>query len=202
MKGQTMKKTILAAAFIAFLGSAGVSWGADYQKGVAAAASGDYATALREFKPLAKQGYADAQFNLGVMYDNGYGVPQNYNTAVKWYQLAAKQGYADAQFNLGLMYDKGQGVPQDYKTAVKWIRLAAKQGYARAQFNLGVMYDSGRGVIQDVVYSHMWANLAAANGIKESGAFSDAIAKKMTPAQIAEAQKLARECERKKYKGC
>ena len=82
------------------LGSAGVSWGGDFQKGLTAAQSGDYATALREWKPLAVQGDASAQSNLGLMYRNGKGVPQDYKTAVKWYTLAAEQGDAYAQTNL------------------------------------------------------------------------------------------------------
>ena len=70
------------------------AFSADFQKGVTAAQSGDYATALRELTPLAKQGDADAQYNLGLMYRNGQGVPQDYKTAVKWYRLAAEQGDA------------------------------------------------------------------------------------------------------------
>ncbi|PHS09962.1 MAG: hypothetical protein COA89_01515, partial [Acidithiobacillus sp.] len=89
------------------LGSVGTSWGADFQKGVAAYDSGDFATALREWRPLAEKGDADAQFNLGVMYSKGQGVPQDYKTAVKWYTLAAEQGVASAQTNLGHIYDKG-----------------------------------------------------------------------------------------------
>src|SRR5450759_670251 len=77
----------------------------------AAYALGDYATALRLLRPLAEQGNAHAQFNLGFMYDEGLG---NYAEAVKWYRLAADQGDAHAQSNLGLLYTKGQGVPQDY----------------------------------------------------------------------------------------
>jgi TPR repeat protein len=121
------------------LGSTGTSWGADFQKGFAAAQSGDFATALREWRPLAEQGHADAQYNLGVMYDEGRGVLQDDKTAVKWYTLAAEQGQAHAQFNLGLMYYNGEGVPQDYKTGVKWYTLAAGQGLRNAQFSLGVM---------------------------------------------------------------
>ncbi len=64
----------------------------------------DYKTAVKWYRLAAEQGYADAQFNMGVMYSKGKGVPQDYKTAVKWYKLAAEQGYADAQFNLGLMY--------------------------------------------------------------------------------------------------
>ena len=69
---------------------------------------------------------AGAQFNLGVMYDNGEGVPQDYVEAMKWYHKAAEQGHAGAQFNLGLMYANGNGVPQDYAKAAKWFRLGAE----------------------------------------------------------------------------
>ena len=99
----------------------------------------DYATALRLLRQLADQGDAWAQFNLGVMYVNGRGVPKDAVQAVKWYRLAADQGDATAQSNLGVMYASGQGVPKDYAQAVKWYRLAADQGDARAQFNLGLM---------------------------------------------------------------
>ena len=78
---------------------------ADFQKGLDAAKRGDYATALREWEPLAEQGHAAAQTLLGVMYENGKGVPQDYAMAVKWYTLAAEQGHADAQYGLGGMYD-------------------------------------------------------------------------------------------------
>ena len=91
--------------------------------GLDAINKGDYATALNEWKPLAKQGNADVQFLLGLMYVEGKGVPQNYETALKWYTLAANQGNADAQHNLGVMYYDGEGVPQDYKTAIKWYIL-------------------------------------------------------------------------------
>ena len=91
-----MKKltATLCLTLAVLLGSAGVSFSADFQKGVTAYNSGDFATALREWKPLAEQGNAYAQNNLGLMYDNGQGVLQDYKTAVKWYRLAAKQGYA------------------------------------------------------------------------------------------------------------
>jgi TPR repeat protein len=121
---------------------------------------------------------------------------------VKWYKLAAKLGNANAQYNLGLMYRKGLGVPQDNMTAVKWYRLAAEQGYAIAQYNLGTMYGLGQGVIQDNVYAHMWLNIAASSGNKSAVTNRDIVAGKMTPARIEDAQKLARECVRKKYKGC
>ena len=132
------------------------------------------------------------------MYELGRGVPQDDAEAVKWYRKATEQGHAEAQYILGVMYAEGrQGVPQDYAEAVKWWRKAALQGYALAQFLLGLMYAEGLGVSQDYVLAHKWINLFAARG-GEAGdtAFRDfvaSIASKMTPAQIAEAQRLARE---------
>ena len=148
------------------LGSSGVCWSADFQKGLDAAERGDYATALKEWTPLAEQGNAIAQFNLGVMYDEGIGVPQDYNTAVKWVTLAAEQGNADAQYNLGLMYGNRGGVPQDY------------------------------------VRAHMWFNLSASQGGEDATQSRDIVEKRMTPADISAAQKLARECAAKNYKNC
>ena len=78
-----------------------------------------------------------AQCNLGLMYYNGNGLPQDYKEAVKWYTKAAEQGYADAQFNLALMYDNGQGVPKDYKEAVKWYTKSAEQGGGTLSTTLG-----------------------------------------------------------------
>ena len=86
--------------------SVGASWSADFQKGLTTYDIGDYATALREWKPLAEQGYYNAQNNLGVMYDSGRGVPQDYKTAVKWYRLAAEQGNTGDQS--GLRYARAQ----------------------------------------------------------------------------------------------
>jgi hypothetical protein len=138
---------------------------------------------------------------LGNQYFVGRGVPQDDKTAVKWYTLAAEQGNANAQSNLGWLYYTGRGVLQHYKTALKWTTLGAEQGNANAQKNLGVMYGL-QGVLQDYVYAHMWANIAASNGSENGGEVRDLVAKKMTPAQIEKAQDLARECVRKKYKGC
>src|SRR5512143_870522 len=90
---------------------------------------GDYKTAYRLIKPLAEQGLPMAQYNLGIMYYNGQGVPQDYPEAVKWFRKAADQGDADAQFILGVIYTLGQGVPQGYAEALKWFRKAADQGH-------------------------------------------------------------------------
>ena len=182
--------------------SSNVVLSADFQKGLTAAFNGDYATALREWKPLAEQGNADAQYNLGFMYDKGRGVPQDYKTAVKWYKLSAEQGDADAQTNLGFIYEKGLSVPQDYKVAVKWYRLSAEQGNADAQYNLGLMYGTGLGVTQDNIYAHMWWSIAELSGNKNASENRTIVAKKMSSFQIKTALKLVRECVSKKYKGC
>ena len=86
---------------------------------------GDYTQAARLFRPLAEQGIASAQFNLGVMYANGQGLPQDYQAALKWYRRAAEQGDASAQNNLGLMYEKGRGVRRDFIRAHMWFNVAA-----------------------------------------------------------------------------
>ena len=92
--------------------------------GDAAYNQGDYGAALREWRPLAEQGDAGAQLNMGFMYSNGYGVPQDHKEAIKWYRRAAEQGNNRAQYNLGLMYDAGYGVPQDYVQAHMWYNIA------------------------------------------------------------------------------
>ncbi len=99
------------------------------------------------------------------------------------------------------MYANGQGVLQDYEEAVRWFRKAAEQGNAVAQNNLGVMYAAGRGVPQDYVQAHMWFNLAAARGSEAAGGIRDTLATQMTPAQLAKAQRLAREWREKHPSG-
>src|SRR5512139_2203903 len=98
---------------------------------------GDYKTAYRLFRKMAAQGDAKAKGNLGVMYEQGQGVPQNYAEAVKWYREAAEQGDPVAQYNLGNMYRHGNGVRVDYNEAANWYRRAAEQGLESAQLNFG-----------------------------------------------------------------
>ena len=188
-----MRKLIGLLIVSALLSLSGPVIAGPFEDGVAAYERQDYVTALRLWRPLADQGYAAAQYGLGFMYRNGQGVPQDYAEAMKWFRKAADQGDSAAQYNLGVMYANGEGVPQDYAEALKWYRKAADQGHARAQHNLGVMYRDGQGVPQDYVRAHMWFNLAATKGDKDAVKNRDIAAAKMTPAQIAEAQKLARE---------
>ena len=160
-------KTLIIIPVLLFTLILGVpSYSADFNKGLTAAQNGDFATALREWKPL------------------------------------AEEGNANAQFNLGLMYKKGWGVTQDDKEAVRWYTLAAEQEHAKAQYNLGVMYALGEGVIKDYVYANMWGNIASMNGNDKGETLRGYVAEKMTSSQIEEAQRLARECIKKNYKGC
>ena len=114
----------------------------------------------------------------------------------------AEQGSAWAQFNLGGMYEGDWGVPQDYAEAAKWYRKAAEQGNEWAQTSLGGMYYNGAGVEQDYVSAYVWWNIAAANGHEEVSTNKDLLIKRMTPEQIAEAQRLSRECVDSNYRNC
>jgi TPR repeat protein len=154
----------------------------------------DEAEAVRWYRKAAEQGNADAEMWLGAMYVDGRaGLAQDYAEAVKWYRRAAEQGNANAEMWLGVMYDAGlSGLAQDHAEAVKWYRRAAEQGNANAQATLGFRYERGQGVPLDYVLADMWLSLAAAKGYQCADK-CDALAAKMTPAQIAEAQRLARE---------
>ncbi len=160
-------RKMFATLFVAismFFGSLNGVFGDNFKKAKEAIKRGDYQTAFTYLKPLAELGIADAQYNLGVMYARGEGVPQHYKMAVKWYTKAAKQGYTKAHLNLGIMYARGEGVPQDYKMAVKWLNKAAEQGDAKGQYNLGVMYGKGNGVPQDYKLAMKWYAKAAEQG--------------------------------------
>jgi uncharacterized protein len=104
---------------------------------------------LQRLQTQAAQGDAQAQTNLGLLYAEGRGVPQDYMMARQWWEKAAAQGFASAQYNLGLLYADGQGVPQDYMMARQWWEKAAAQGFARAQTSLGMLYHNGLGVPRD-----------------------------------------------------
>ena len=131
---KTKPLTFLLALTFLFLFSGSV-FGDDFQDGVDAYQKQDYKTAYKFWLPLAEQGNATAQNNLGWMYSHGQGVPQDYKEAVKWYRLSADQGYAEAQYNLGWMYSKGRGVPQDYVSAHMWWNLSGSNGYEDAVEN-------------------------------------------------------------------
>ena len=166
---------------------------ADFNAGEKAYRGGDYATALREWQPLAEQGHVVAQYQLGLLYATGQGVTKDDAKARQWYEKAAIQGHTEAQVNLGVLLMYARGGQQDYKMAVYYLRRAANQGNDLAQRRLGQMHERGEGVQQDSIKAYMWYSLGAAKGGEAGARLRDALAKKMDPEQIAEAQKLARE---------
>ncbi len=172
-------KRILAALLLLTL--AAPAWGQDFEKGMQAYQRGEQARQRWDFAAAVR----------------------NYAAALRELRPLADQGDAESQYMLGEMYGNGQGLPKDFSEAVKWYRKAAEQGNANAQNNLGGMYGNGQGVTQDYVQAHMWYNLAVSKsppGEDRDKAVKnrDLLAKMMTPAQISEAQKLAREWKPKK----
>jgi hypothetical protein len=188
----------MIGVFVAVLFSASSAFAGALEDAIAAYDQKDYATALRLVRPLAEQGDPKAQGVLGDMYWRGEGVPQDYAEAVAWFRKAAQQGDDTAQFALGNIYEHKPGdqhgrPPQDYAEAAKWYGKAAQQGNVFGQLSLAWMYEEGRGVPQDYVLAHMWLNLATAHGATDAAKFRDELAAKMTPEQVADAQRLARE---------
>ena len=182
---------VVLGLMMAVAGAAGTAGTADFQKGLDAYEAGDYATTLREWRPLAEQGDATTQYNLGLMYANGLGVAQDDREAVKWHRLAAEKGLAAAQVSLGVMYDDGRGVPQDHREAVKWYRMAAEKGLARAQYNLGVKYWNGEGVPESDYEAYIWSSLAVAGGSEKAKKLRKDAENRLSRADLAAAQKQA-----------
>ena len=152
-----------------------------------------YTKLIQELRPLAEQGDSAAQFKLALLFYNGHGVARDYIQALEWFKKAALQGHPLAQFNAGYMYEKGEGTPQDYVDAAKYYRESAERGNQLAQYNLGEMYEKGQGVPQDEVQALMWYNLAAIRGESKAKTARERVTIWMSPAQITEAQRLARE---------
>jgi TPR repeat protein len=153
----------------------------------------NHAEAAKWWRLAADQGHTFAQYNLGTLYDEGKGVPQNKAEALKLYRLAAERGNDGAQFSVGLLYFAGVAVPENRIEAAKWWRRAADQGHIGAQAYLGLSYATGLGVPQDNIHAYMWLSVAAARGDQDAISNRNRVARQMTSAQIAEAQKLARE---------
>ena len=165
----------------------------------AAYQKGDYEAVLRLGHPLAAEGDARAQSILGLLHYRGRGVPQDLDEAVRWFRQAGDQGDATAQFYLGVMHSEGRGVPQNYAEAARWYRLAAESGDAPAQYNLALSIAKGEVGAADNVSAFFWFNLAAsrfpnADPRRSAAATNrDLMASKMTPDQLAAAQRWARD---------
>jgi TPR repeat protein len=173
----------------------------DFRKGVEAYDAGDYQTALTEWRPLAEQGNAEAQYRLGSMYAFGEGVPQDNDKSSDWYRDSAYGGFAAAQTLWGnVLYIRGM-----YDEALRLRRLAIQQGETGPHYSMALHYEYGKGVLQDYKMAYMWFNIAEAtnwSGQPLPAMGRNAMALKLTNADISKAQEMARECMSSNYQNC
>jgi TPR repeat protein len=139
-----------------------------FDAGIAAKDRGHFATAIRAWLPLAEAGSAEAQNNLGHMYEEGLGVSQNYQTAMSWYRKAAEQDLPQAQHNVGLLYYNGYGVQTNPREAVRWFRQSADQGLDASEYMMGLAYYEGEGVELDYREARKWFTMGAKKGYADS----------------------------------
>ncbi len=184
------KRHVSSLAIAALLLLCSAAWG-DFAAGQHAYDSGDYAAALAEWQPLADGGDANAQFGLGLMYANGFGVPLDDDQALKWYGLAADQDHGEAQCNLAVMYSNGWGVPQSDADAIKWYELAAGNGVTAAQISLADLYLMGFAVPASKTQAYKWLTIAVEHGDLDAGYKRDELVLGMTAEEMAEAEGLA-----------
>ncbi len=154
--------TVLVASTLSFSAETTV------EPGVRALERGHYSTAMRSWLPLAREGLAEAQNNVGLMYERGLGVTQNYPDAMNWYRQAADQGLAEANLNLGLLYYSGYGTQVNDREAFRRFRAAAAEKLAEAQYMLGLMHYAGRGTAQSFIEAYRGFLDAAKQGYPEA----------------------------------
>lgn len=164
---------------------------AEANLGVMLSTRGKYAEAATWYKHAADMGIATAAYNLGTLYYNGQGFPQDYARALHWFEEAARRNDPYAEFQLGMMYGNGKGVDVDTEAELRWYNKAAGQGLPAAQYNLAVMYHNAEGVPQDDVKAYAWLLLAQRGGEDVAEAKS-VITDGMTPEQMRAAEALSR----------
>jgi hypothetical protein len=158
----------------------------------------DPARAVAACRRLSEHGDIIAEYNLGLMYLAGQGVPLDYSQAARWFRKAASRGDAPAQYNLGHIYQQGQGVKRDAVEAAMWYRKSAEQGYVYAQNALGFMYGAGDGIPANQVEAYLWLSLAAAAGDDDAAAYRDVLETDMAPGLIAKARRMVNAWKPKK----
>ncbi|MDQ9091706.1 tetratricopeptide repeat protein [Pseudoalteromonas haloplanktis] len=136
---------------------------AGLEEGILAANEGQFEEALKEFRYLADKGYAPGIYELGQLYEGGFGVTRDYHKAAELYQQGVKKQHVDSMFALAVLYQEGKGVKLDKQMSVKLFKQAAEKNMPAAQFNLGVMYANGDGVAQDYKEAMRWYEKAAGN---------------------------------------
>jgi len=156
-----MHTKILALVFLLLNSVTLLSQANDLESGIYELNRGEFNAAIEQFRPLVVEGYAPAQYQMAVIYQQGYGVPKNGMKALELFKLSAAQNYSDAQFELALIYSEGALVNQDLKKAFELTYKAAKKSLASAQFNLAVMYANGTGTKQDDFKASRWYKTAA-----------------------------------------
>lgn len=167
-----------------------VSWAADFEAGQEAFSIGDYEKARAEWESLAAEGHAGAQFGMGKLHANGFGVEFDNAKALEWYSAAADQGHGEAQTNIAVMYANGWGVPQSDDEAFKWYTLAAEQGVTQAQSSLAKMYVRGFGTPKDNIQAYKWYAIAAEIGDYGALFKKDEVAADLTAEEKAKADGL------------
>jgi uncharacterized protein len=153
----------ILVCYPSFLRGETVTGSGDLEKGLKADNAGNYSDAMKWYLKAADQGSA-AECNMGSLYAEGHGVPQNYQEAMKWFQISAGQGNASAECNIGILFEMGRGVAQDSREAMKWFQMSASRGNALAEYNIGLLYAKGHGVPQDDPEAMKWYQKAAAQG--------------------------------------
>jgi uncharacterized protein len=141
---------------------------------------------------LARQNDPAAEHELARMYAAGRGVPPSEKERLVWLERAADHGDVEAQYEMGIALRYGRGVIQDYGRAATWLQRAAQSGNGLAQFELGLMYRGDAGIAADNVKAYTWLNLAAAQGVIGADVARDIVLRKLSPAEISEAQAEAR----------
>jgi TPR repeat protein len=188
-----MRYLVRLLPMLAILLSPVTGLGAELEKGMAAYDVGDYETSMTECQPLADAGVAAAQFCVGRLYANGFGVPMNDAQALHWYGAAADQGYAEAQYNLGVMNANGWGVEMNDEVAANYYRGAAEQGFVPAVLSLAEICQRGMGVEQNIIDAYAWYSVAAQLGDLGAEISRDEIADRLSQDDLQSAQQLAQD---------
>ena len=168
------------------------------KRGLATFAVLMFSASLAQAEPLpgqraaAEAGDVRAQYALGIIYDTGSGVPVDYTEGFRWFRLSAEGGYAPAQAKMGLMLLYGWQERRDVAAAARWYEMAAEQGHLASQAQIASMYARGAGVAKNPVLAYKWTAVAAAAGDGMSAWWLPRRAAQLTPAELAEAEALAR----------
>ena len=148
-------------------------------------AAGDRDTALSWLRRAADQGLPQAQYNLGLIFENGTGVPRSQADATAWFRRAAEQGHVQAQLNLATQYFLGRGAPRDFAQAAVWYERAAQGDDVAAQYIIASLYEHGDGVAQDLRRARHWYEQAAMQGDKLARGKAEEVTRKLAATEGA-----------------